>query len=93
MQMFCLKWRIVTDRNTVMRSGIRRKETWTLYDEHDRPTEVNVLVLVFPGPQEVIHWESGRTADGRRLKPHGAGAYITDDGIVLSVLPSGAGTS
>jgi hypothetical protein len=71
-----------------MDSGIRRQETWTLYDERDRPVEVTALVLVFPGTQDMTHWQSGRTADGRRLKPYGAGAYVTDDGKVLTVLPT-----
>jgi hypothetical protein len=71
-----------------MDSGIRKTEKWTLYDEHDLPVEVDVLVLVFSGPQEVTHFQSGRTADGRKLKPQGIGAYVTDDGKILTVLPT-----
>jgi hypothetical protein len=73
-----------------MNSGVRRTEEWTLYDEQDRPVVVTALVIVFAGSHEVKHWQSGRTADGRRLKPYGAGAYITDDGKVLTVLPTAA---
>lgn len=71
-----------------MDSGVRRTEEWTLYDESGQPVAVTALVLVFPGPSEEKHWQSGRTADGRRLKPYGAGAYVTDDGKVLTVLPT-----
>jgi hypothetical protein len=71
-----------------MDSGIRKKEKWTLYDEQNRPVEVDVLVLVFSGVQEVTHFQSGRTPDGRKLKPRGVGVYETDDGKTLTVLPT-----
>jgi hypothetical protein len=71
-----------------MDSGIRRQETWTLYDEQNRPVEVTALVIKFPGTPDVTKWESGRTSDGRKLKPHAAGAYTTSDGMILTVLPT-----
>ena len=71
-----------------MESGVRRTEEWTLYDNQDRAVRVTALVLVFPGSHEMKHWQSGRTADGRRLKPYGANAYVTDDGEVFTVRPT-----
>lgn len=71
-----------------MDSGVRRTEEWTLYDRQNRPVAVTALVLVFANPHEVKHWQSGRTADGRRLRPYRPGAYVTDDGEVLTLLPT-----
>jgi len=66
-------------------SGVRRTEEWILYDEDNQPVTVTALVLAFAGPGDIKRWQSGRTGDGRRLKPFGAGAYVT--GKVLTVLP------
>ena len=71
-----------------MNSGVRRTEEWTLYDEHDKPVAVTALVLAFAGRHEVKHWQSGRPADGQRLKPYGADAYVTNGGKVLTLLPN-----
>ena len=70
-----------------MQTGIRKAEKMTLDDEDDNPVEITVMSLIFPGKPPVTHFQSKRTACGRKIKPLGTGSYETDAGTILRVLP------